>query len=206
MRNISIIGCGGHARCVANTIFYNEKDVHLTFYDENARSGEKIFGDIDVLGMPLDFDGEQLFIAIGDNMERMKFAQRYEHYLNLHGISIVSRSAHIGKFVDIGLGSYVSEGAYIGPEVVIGKFSIINSNAVVAHEARIGNFSHISVNATVSGRCNIGNNVFLGGGAVVRDKVSICDSVVIGAGGVVCKDISESGIYIGCPVKKIKEI
>ena len=25
MRNISIIGCGGHARCVANTIFYNEK-------------------------------------------------------------------------------------------------------------------------------------------------------------------------------------
>lgn len=34
--------------------------------------------------------------------------------------------------------------------------------------------------------------------------VSICDHVVIGAGSVVTKNITEAGIYIGNPAKKIR--
>ena len=40
MNNICIIGCGGHARSVAEVLIHDYKDVVLTFYDENAKEGE----------------------------------------------------------------------------------------------------------------------------------------------------------------------
>ena len=47
---------------------------------------------------------------------------------------------------------------------------------------------------------------FVGAGSTIKDNISVCDNVIIGAGSIVVKDIIESGIYVGCPVKKIKEI
>lgn len=49
----------------------------------------------------------------------------------------------------------------------------------------------------------IGNRVQIGAGAIILPGVTICDDVLIGAGSVVTKDISEKGIYAGCPAKKI---
>ena len=50
----------------------------------------------------------------------------------------------------------------------------------------------------------VGNNVSIGSNATIL-PVKICDDVVIGAGSVVTKNISESGVYVGNPAKKIKE-
>ena len=49
---------------------------------------------------------------------------------------------------------------------------------------------------------NIGNNVSIGSNATIL-PVDICDDVVIGAGSVVTKNITEPGVYAGCPAKKI---
>ncbi|HHQ4187328.1 TPA: acyltransferase [Vibrio cholerae] len=49
----------------------------------------------------------------------------------------------------------------------------------------------------------IGNRVQIGAGAIILPGVTICDDVLIGAGSVVTKDISDKGIYAGCPAKKI---
>lgn len=50
----------------------------------------------------------------------------------------------------------------------------------------------------------IGCNVQIGAGAIVLPGVSICDDVVIGAGCIVSKSITEPGVYIGIPARKIK--
>jgi acetyltransferase-like isoleucine patch superfamily enzyme len=49
----------------------------------------------------------------------------------------------------------------------------------------------------------IGNNVSIGSNVTLL-PVSICNNVVIGAGAVVTKNITESGVYVGNPAKKIR--
>jgi len=47
-------------------------------------------------------------------------------------------------------------------------------------------------------------NVYFGTNSSVREKISICDNVVVGLNAGVVKNITESGIYVGVPAKKIK--
>ena len=49
---------------------------------------------------------------------------------------------------------------------------------------------------------HIGNRVSIGSNATLL-PVSICDDVVIGAGAVVTKDITEKGVYVGNPARKV---
>jgi acetyltransferase-like isoleucine patch superfamily enzyme len=44
----------------------------------------------------------------------------------------------------------------------------------------------------------------VGAGATVIQYVSICQECVVGAGAVVIKDISEPGIYVGNPARKVR--
>lgn len=51
---------------------------------------------------------------------------------------------------------------------------------------------------------SIGNNVQIGAGAMILPGVSICSNVIIGAGCIVSKSITEPGIYVGVPARKIR--
>ena len=41
---VSIIGCGGHARSVADVLIANDADVKLVFYDRHAKENEVYWG------------------------------------------------------------------------------------------------------------------------------------------------------------------
>ncbi len=208
MEGISIIGCGGHARSVADIILDNCESTKLVFYDKCAKLEERIFsGNYGVypLNNDTEFKYENIFIAIGDNEKRKECFFERRDILSLKKISVISKRAYVSKRSKVEMGVFIANETHIGPEVHIGKFSIINNGAIVEHQSIIGDFAHISVNATVCGKCKIGNGVFLGAGSIVKDKVRICDDVVIGAGGIVIRDIEVPGVYAGNPVKKIKE-
>ena len=49
----------------------------------------------------------------------------------------------------------------------------------------------------------IGNHVSLGSNSTIM-PVNICDNVVIGAGAVVTKDITEPGIFVGNPARRLR--
>jgi len=49
----------------------------------------------------------------------------------------------------------------------------------------------------------LGDNVVIGANSVILGPVDICDNVVIGALSLVNKSISEPGIYVGIPVRKL---
>lgn len=206
MDGVSIIGCGGHARSVADIILDNCEGTNLAFYDKCAKPEETMFaGEYAVY--PLDsnteFEFKNIFIALGNNRARKEFVLDSLDDSSLNVISVISKRAYISKRSKIDKGVFIANGTHIGPEASIGSFSIINNGAVVEHEVEVGAFVHISVNATVCGKCKIGNGVFLGAGSVVRDKIYICDNVVVGAGGIVISDINIPGTYVGNPVKKI---
>jgi acetyltransferase-like isoleucine patch superfamily enzyme len=122
----------------------------------------------------------------------------------------------------------IGNNAFIGPfveiqrDVAIGARSKIQSHSFICELVTIGNDCFIGhgvmfINDLFSeGRpangnkdfwknTKIGNNVSIGSNATIL-PVEICDHVVIGAGAVVTKNIVESGVYVGNPAKKIKEI
>ena len=54
------------------------------------------------------------------------------------------------------------------------------------------------------GEITIGNNVYVGTNAIILPNVHITDNVIIGAGAVVSKDITEDGVYVGVPARRVK--
>ena len=191
---IHIIGCGGHARSVADVILNNDPSARMMFVDENARDKETIFGFPVVKALPEE--AENIFIAIGDNEKRRKMSEGKKL------ISVISKTAYISPTAVIEDGSFIASGAHIGPFARIGRGTIINTNAVVEHEVQVGEFCHLAPHTTVCGRTTIGDDVFIGAGATVIDKIDICSNVTIGAGSVVVKEVDLSGVYAGVPAKR----
>ena len=62
----------------------------------------------------------------------------------------------------------------------------------------------LSMSEHVNAAIIIGDNVQIGAGAIILPGVTITNNVIIGAGCVVSKNITQSGIYVGIPAKKIK--
>jgi serine acetyltransferase len=51
----------------------------------------------------------------------------------------------------------------------------------------------------------LGDNVVIGTNSVIVGPVDICDNVVIGALSLVNESISEPGLYVGIPVRKVRD-
>lgn len=51
----------------------------------------------------------------------------------------------------------------------------------------------------------LGDNVVIGANSVVVGPVEICDDVVIGAMSLVNSSITEPGVYVGCPARRIAD-
>ncbi len=202
MSKLLIVGCGGHARSVADVFLAGNPEAEILFIDENARPDEKILSFPVVKEVSKELLREnEIFFSAGDNFKRrLDFLQ----YSGLKIKSIISGSAHIGKGSFLGHGCFIGNFCHIGPEAIIGDNTIINTAAVVEHEVKIGKHCHIGPNATVSGRTIIGNEVFLGVGSTVINNINICDNVIVGAGSTVTRDITEPGTYVGSPVRKVK--
>jgi sugar O-acyltransferase (sialic acid O-acetyltransferase NeuD family) len=197
---INIIGCGGHARSVADILLSNTKDTSIVFIDSSAHANEKIVG-YPVLANKEISNNEKTFIAIGDNQERYQYFSKHSAF---NYINIISSKAYISPFAKIQSGIFIGNFVHIGPEASIGPFTILNNGAIIEHEVTIGAFSHIAPNVAISGRCHIGDQVFVGVGATIKNNVRICSNVIIGAGSTVIHDITEPGTYIGTPAKRIK--
>ena len=195
---IIIFGCGGHSRSVTDVILLNDPETSLLYIDDNAVENETLYGFPVVKDYPVG--DSPCFIAIGDNGKRMAKASELSQ---LSLVSVISIKANVGIKAKIDSGCFVANFCHIGPEATIGKGTILNTASIIEHEVHVGGYCHIGPNATVSGRCIIGNSVFVGVGATIKDYVTICSNVIIGAGATVVRDITEPGVYVGCPVRKI---
>lgn len=129
--------------------------------------------------------------------------------LNIYGCSI-GDGTFIGPFVEIQKDVTIGRNCTIQSHSFICELVTIGDNTVVSHGVMFIN-DLFSIGKPANGdknfwkNTNIGNNVSIGSNATIL-PVDICDNVVIGAGAVVTKDIQESGIYIGNPAVKIRDI
>ncbi len=197
-----IIGCGGHARSVADVALSCGIKC-LSFIDKNAKVGETIFGfEVKKKIINNSLPGWKYFAAYGDNHIRKLEIQGLSTK-GYHLAKIISKSATIGINSNIEDGCFIGHHAHLGPKANISIGCIINTSAVVEHDCYVGSYSHISVNTTLCGKVIIGENCFIGAGATVIDGVSICANVVIGAGAIVINNIENPGTYVGVPARLV---
>ncbi|GAB9198819.1 acyltransferase [Bradyrhizobium diazoefficiens] len=123
-------------------------------------------------------------------------------------------------------------GCRVGDECFIGPFTEIQKDVVIGARTRVQSHSFICELVTIGDDCFIGHGVmfindsFATGGPARGNKdlwrktligngvsigsnatvlpVVITDGVVIGAGSVVTKDITEAGIYVGNPARRLR--
>jgi acetyltransferase-like isoleucine patch superfamily enzyme len=122
-----------------------------------------------------------------------------------------------GKYIALyGDGLILCGSGYIGNFSTIQSMSphkvVIGQNVSISHNVRfyttsVTTHSFTDYNGTEAvkgGNILIGNNVWIGANVVVIGPVSVCDGVVIGANSVLSRDIIESGVYAGSPLRKIR--
>ena len=129
--------------------------------------------------------------------------------VNLYSCSIGSDS-FVGPFVEIQKNTTIGKNTKIQSHSFICELVSIGDECFIGHGVMFIN-DLFSEGGPANGNKNfwkntkIGNNVSIGSNATIL-PVNVCDYVVIGAGAVVTKNIVESGVYVGNPAKKIKEI
>ena len=193
MKDVIIIGAGGHARVIADTV-RRAGDNLLGFLDDNVPALGKVKDYV-------NYPGAHFVIGIGNANLRRKIAgllTGVKWYTAIHPAAV------IGENVEIGEGTVVMANAVVNPGAKIGDHCILNTGSIVEHDNIIENYVHISVGAKLAGTVTIGENTWVGIGAVVSNNLTVCPDCMIGAGAVVVKDIREPGTDVGVPARKRK--
>ena len=212
MKNILIIGSGGHAKVIADIllkrkeVLKEELDI-VGFLDDNFQNLEyrEIFN-IPILGSlelieKFKNKAYEYIIAIGNNLIRKKIAEKYS---NLIYYTAIHPTAVIGNMVTIEEGTVVMANAVINSYSKIRKHCILNTSCVVEHDNRIEDYVHISPNVTLCGGVIIKEKGWIGAGSNIKQGMIVGKNVIVGAGTVVIRDIEDNVTVVGNPARIVK--
>jgi len=207
-----IVGASGSSAEIALMLTDSDQNVEghfaVGFLDDNPK-----FHDSQVLGLPVigvtesleNFTQYGFTSGIGNEKNfriRLKFLQSISEHLT--PISCISKSSIISKTATIEKGAIVSPNCFIGSNSTIGRFVYVMPNTFIGHSSQISDGSIICSGVTISGNVNIGESCYIGAGSVVKDHISIAPGVLIGSGSNVVSDLTDQGVYVGNPARKLE--
>lgn len=201
MKQLLIIGAGGHARPVVEIAQLNDWNI-AGIIDTSYKGGneeilgEKVVGGLDELSA-YEPNETAIFLAIGDNNEREKKLNLLQGMGFDNFPALVHPKAIVSSTATVGNGTLICAGAIINPLVKIGEACIINTGTIVDHESEIDGFVHLAPGVKLAGRVKIGAFSFVGIGSSIIDKIQIGTDVTIGAGSVIIKNIPSNSKVVG---------
>ncbi|PYG87163.1 sugar O-acyltransferase (sialic acid O-acetyltransferase NeuD family) [Ruminiclostridium sufflavum DSM 19573] len=199
-----IIGASGHGKVAADIAIKMNKWKSIAFLDDDNAIDEAL--GLKNIGKTVDAmkykDESEFFIAIGNNTTREKIQEKFINE-GLSMVSLIHPSAVIGFAVEIGIGTAVMAGVVINSLTKIGKGCVINTSCSIDHDNVIEDYVHISPGAKLAGTVGIGKGSWIGIGSIVSNNLNVCSDCKIGAGAVVVKNITEPGVYVGVPARKM---
>lgn len=207
---VVVIGGGGHAKVVIG-ILRKLKRHRILGYTDLKDNGA-------LLGVPyLGSDRELAALAAERNKVNAVLAvgqvglgdHRYELWTRLHSLAlffplIVSPDAIVNEEVSGGEGAVVMDGAVINSGANIGRGAIVNTNSTIEHDVVLEDWVHVAPGATISGGVTVGRFSMIGAGATVIEGRKIAAGCMVGAGATVVRDLTEPGVYVGSPARRIK--
>ena len=211
MRDLVIVGNGGHAKVVID-ILEEVGDYNILGIitknkgDKIGIGGYKILGDDNLLNELFNQGVKFAVIGVGGYSDNIRRRRIYENLKNIgfHLISAIHPTASISSTVLMGEGNVVFSGVVINPYVRLGNNIVVATGSTIDHDTEIKDHSFISAGVTVGAETKIEEEVLLALGSKVISGVNICKGAMIGAGCVITGNICESGTYVGVPGKRIK--
>jgi sugar O-acyltransferase (sialic acid O-acetyltransferase NeuD family) len=198
-----IIGSGGHAEVLVDTVRASEEFKVAAVLDENPeRWGAHVLG-VPVMGLSLDVIARvgvhQAIIAVGANHDRQSIAERFSELLSW--VSVVHPRAYVASNVVLGAGTVVYAGSIVQPGTRIGNHVILNTACSVDHGCCLGDYVHVAPGAHLAGDVVIDEGAFLGIGCSVLPGKRVCAWATVGGGAVVVNDIPAHLTAKGVPAR-----
>jgi len=210
MKDILLIGGGGHCKSVIDTILGGNQFSIVGILERGKKIGTYV-NDIEVIGVDEDLEFyykegiRNAFISLGslgDPRFRIKLYKRTKE-IGFNFPVIIDQSAIISRRSIIGEGTFVGKRAVINTNAYIGKNCIINTGAVIEHDCRIEDFVHIAPGSVLSGSVHINENSHIGTNSTIIQNIEIGSNTIIGAGSVVVKDMNKNAKAYGNPCREV---
>ena len=209
MKTLAIVGCGHLGQQIANFAISDKHYDNIVFFDDFSKTksihGYNILGSINEISINYSKKSfDDLIIGIGYKHIKLRL-DLFNHFFDkIPFAKIIHSSCYIDNKAIIKDGCVIYPKSVIDFNVLINANTIINNNCTISHDTIIGENCFISPNAAIAGFVNINNSCFIGINATIIDNISIKSDTYIGAGSVVSKNIYDSGVYVGNPIKKIR--
>ena len=208
-KQLAIIGAGELGNQIAHlTEQIDELEVY-GFFDDIQPVGSKT-GNYNVIGSTKDvipfFESgffDYLIIGIGYNHLKIRksFFELFSKQIPFP--NIIHSSCIIDSTAKIGSGVVIYPGCIIDKDVIIDDNVLFNLGVIISHNSHIASHSFFAPGVTIAGFSSIGECCNLGINTTIIDHITIVDYVQTGGGSLVIKNISDSGIYAGSPVRCI---
>jgi sugar O-acyltransferase (sialic acid O-acetyltransferase NeuD family) len=209
MKKLAIIGSGDLGTLIA---FHARQQQYTIagFFNDFRQAGELVDGSLILGGIDQVQDCfnkgvfDELMIGIGyKHFEiRKRLFQRF--YGQVPFATIIHKDVSIAVSCTIGTGCFILPGCILDNNVRIGDNVLINVGSTIAHDSVVENHSFLSPRVAVAGFVHIGECCNLGINATIIDNITIADNVQVGGGAVVIKNLTESGVYVGNPVRFVR--
>lgn len=209
VKDIVVIGGGGHARVVIS-ILRKLPEFKIQGYtdlrDRGLLLGTAYIGtDIELaaLGGSQSLNGVLAVGQIGLGKSRQELWSRLAS-LRLAFPKVISPAAIVNEAVEIGEGVTVMDGTIINTGAKLGVGVIANSHSTVEHDVTLEDWVHVAPGATILGGVTVGRYSMIGAGATIIEGRTIASEVIVGAGATVVHDLSEPGVYVGTPARRMR--
>jgi len=204
MKRVLLVGAGGHAKVVWDTLQVQDREHTVEVVgivdDDPQRWGQRLLG-LPILG-PVSaiaqMDADAALITIGNNQARHRIYEAIKA-LGIPLVNAIHPTAVIATDVQIGLGVVVFANVVINIGTVIGDDVILNTGCIVDHDCVIGPHVHLAPGVRLAGGVTVGVGTLMGVGAVAIPGVAIGQWVTVGAGGVVIDNIPDGVTVVGVP-------
>lgn len=189
MKNVIIIGAGGHAKVLQNTLKLMGRTV-LHALEE------------DQLIQKFSPDEIELVNGIGSIKNVSLRKKVFEKFtaLGYQFAPVIHPTATIANDVTLGVGVQIMAGAILQSAVHLADNVLINTGAILDHECIVGNHCHIATGAVFSGKVTLQDNVHIGTGSIVIQGITIGENSILGAGSVVYKNIPPGSKVYGTKI------
>ena len=194
MKNLILIGAGGHAKSCIDVIESTKQYNILGLIDLKEKIGSNILGykiiDCDDNIKNYISNENYFLITLGQIQSPFKRIELFNilKKLNANIATVISPHAYVSKYSEIGEGTIVMHGAEINAAVKIGCNCIINSKALIEHDSIVEDNCHISTGAILNGNVTVKQNSFVGSSATIVQGVIVKENSFLKAGSLIIQN------------------
>lgn len=199
MTSLLLIGGGGHARVVLDTVLHMGLRCHgVTAPTAPSLSGVSYVGDDESAfrsSQPrtaaLGLGGTPRQGMSGTQLRKSVFLRFRDEGFAFP--PLIGRGVLLSEDATLGSGVQLVAGAIVQPNVRIDDNVVVNTGACLDHDAVIQAHAMIAPRAVLCGGVVVGTGAYIGAGAVILQGVTIGADAVVAAGAVATTDVPDGG-------------